>query len=57
MFTVEYSKLPNFNSLFIDYVSGDEEKYKKLKPFFNTYFKENEDFFKVIDDKIHNYNF
>lgn len=56
MFTVEYSKLPNFNSLFIDYVSGDEERYKKLKPFFNAYFKENEDFFKVIDDKIHNYN-
>ena len=56
MFTAEYSKLPNFNSLFLDYISGDEEKYKKLKPFFNSYFKENEDFFKVIDDKIHNYN-
>src|SRR5438874_1271567 len=56
MFTAEYKKLPNFNSLFVDYISGDEEKFKKLKPFFNSYFKEKEDFFKVIDDKIHNYN-
>src|ERR1700674_3324853 len=56
MFTVDYKKLPNFNSLFLDYISLDEEKYKKLRPFFNAHFRENEEFFKVIDEKIHNYN-
>jgi hypothetical protein len=28
----------------------------KLKPFFNAMFRNNEDFFKVIDEKVHNYN-
>ncbi len=56
MFTVEYKKLPNFNHLFLDYISPEEENYKKLKPFFNAHFRENEEFFKVIDEKVHNYN-
>lgn len=56
MYTAEFNKLPNFSKLFLDYVSGNEEIYKKLKPFFNAHFSENEDFFKVIDSKIQNYN-
>ncbi|MCC6866260.1 MAG: bacillithiol biosynthesis cysteine-adding enzyme BshC [Ignavibacteria bacterium] len=56
MYTVEFSKLPNFNNLYLDYISGGEEELKKLKPFFNAMYRENEDFFKVIDEKIHNYN-
>jgi bacillithiol biosynthesis cysteine-adding enzyme BshC len=56
MQTADYSKLPNFSKLFLEYVSGDEESFKKLKPFFNEHFRNNEEFFKVIDAKIHNYN-
>jgi bacillithiol biosynthesis cysteine-adding enzyme BshC len=56
MYTVEYNKLPNFNNLFLDYLSPTEEDFNRIKPFFNAHFRENEEFFKVIDDKIHNYN-
>ncbi|MCI0448489.1 MAG: bacillithiol biosynthesis cysteine-adding enzyme BshC [Chlorobi bacterium] len=56
MYPVEYSKLPSFNNLFLDYISNGEEDYLKLKTFFYSHFRENEEFFKVIDDKIHNYN-
>ena len=56
MYTVEFNKLPNFNNLYLDYISGSEEDFNKLKPFFNAHYRENEDFFKVIDDKMHNYN-
>ena len=34
MYTVEFNKLPNFNNLYLDYISSSEEDYKKLKPFF-----------------------
>ena len=56
MYTVEFNKLPNFNNLYLDYISQSEDDFKKLKPFFNSHFRENEDIFKVIDEKIHNYN-
>lgn len=56
MYPVEFGKLPNFNNLFLDYISFGEEEQKKLNPFFNAFYKTNEDFFKVIDEKIHNYN-
>jgi bacillithiol synthase len=56
MYTVEFNKLPGFSNLYLDYITGDEEEQKKLKPYFNTFFKDNEDFFKVIDEKVHNYS-
>lgn len=56
MYPVEFNKLPNFNNLYLDYISGNEEDFAKLKPFFNAGYRDSEDFFKVIDDKIHNYN-
>lgn len=56
MYTVEFNKLPGFSNLYLDYITGDEEEQKKLKPFFNAFFKDNEDFFKVIDEKIRNYS-
>ena len=56
MYSVEYNKLPGFNNLYLDYISQNEEDFNKIRPFFNANFRENEDFFKVIDDKITNYN-
>ena len=56
MFTVEYNKLPNFQHLFLDYISDKEEAFNKIKPFFFANYKDNEDIFKVIDNKLHNYN-
>lgn len=56
MYTVEFNKLPNFNNLFLDYINAGKEELEKLKPFFNTMYRDNEDFFKVIDEKVHNYN-
>ncbi|NOS84687.1 MAG: bacillithiol biosynthesis cysteine-adding enzyme BshC [Ignavibacteria bacterium] len=56
MYSVEFNKLPNFNNLFLDYISSTEEENAKLKPFFNVMFRENEDIFKVVDEKVHNYN-
>lgn len=56
MYPVEFNKLPNFNNLYLDYISAAEEDFNKLKPFFNAGYRDNEDFFKVIDDKIHSYN-
>ncbi len=56
MYTVEYASLPNFNNLYLDYISSNEDDWKKLKPFFNAHFRDNEEFFKVIDEKVQNYN-
>lgn len=56
MYTVEYGNLPNFNNLYLDYISANEDDYKKVAPFFNAHFRSNEDFFKIIDEKAHNYN-
>lgn len=56
MYPVEYSKLPNFNNLFLDYISLGEDEKNKLAPFFNMFYKDNDNFFRVIEDKIHNYN-
>ncbi|KXK52292.1 MAG: hypothetical protein UZ05_CHB002001335 [Chlorobi bacterium OLB5] len=56
MYTVEFSKLPNFNNLYLDYISGGGDEMEKLKPFFNSMYRDNEEFFKVIDDKVHNYS-
>lgn len=56
MYTVEFNKLPNFNNLYLDYISQSEEDFIRLKPFFNAHYRENEEFFKVIDDKMHSYN-
>ncbi len=56
MYKVEYSNLPNFNNLYLDYISPNEDDYKKLKPFFNAHFRDSEEFFKVIDEKVHSYN-
>ncbi len=55
MYTVEFNKLPNFSNLFLDYISQGEDEKKKLAPFFNAGFRENEDIFKVIDEKIQNF--
>lgn len=56
MYTVEFNKLPNFNNLYLDYINAGEEELAKQMPFFNAMYRDNEDFFKVIDDKVHNYN-
>jgi bacillithiol synthase len=56
MYTVEFGNLPNFNNLYLDFISPNEDDYKKLRPFFNAHFRNNEEFFKVIDEKVHNYN-
>jgi len=56
MYPVEFSKLPNFNNLFLDYISFGEEERKSLNHFFNAFYKTNDDFFNVIDEKVHNYN-
>lgn len=56
MYTVEFNKLPNFNNLYLDYINSGNDELEKLKPFFNAMYRDNEDFFKVIDDKVHNYN-
>lgn len=56
MYTIDFKKLPNFQTLFLDYISSEEESYNRIKPFFNASYKENEDIFKVLDNKIHNYN-
>src|SRR3990172_990952 len=56
MYPVEFGKLPNFNNLFLDYITLGEEEKTKLTPFFNTFYKNNDEFFRVIEDKIHNYN-
>lgn len=56
MYTVEFGSLPTFNNLYLDYISSDEGSYKKLAPFFNAHFRSNEEFFKVIDEKVQNYN-
>jgi bacillithiol biosynthesis cysteine-adding enzyme BshC len=53
---VEFKKLPNFQKLFLDYVSPDETEFGKVRKFFNAGFRENEDFFKVIESKSRNYN-
>jgi bacillithiol synthase len=56
MYTVEFANLPNFSNLYLDYISQNEADLKKIRPFFNAHFRDNEDFFKVIDEKIQNYN-
>ena len=56
MYKVPFSKLPTFQKLFLDYVSADEEEFGKISKFFHASYKDNEDFFKVIDAKSHNYN-
>jgi len=56
MQSVEFSKLPDFNNLFLDYISDSFEDNERVLGFFNSNFRTNEDFFKVIDKKIHNYN-
>jgi len=56
MYTVEYSKLPTFPNLFLDYVSTDEEDFGKIINFFYANYRSDEDIFKVIDNKLHNYN-
>lgn len=55
MFTVEYNKLPNFQHLFLDYISDKEELFNKIKPFFFANYRDNEEIFKVLDNKLHNY--
>lgn len=56
MYTVQYSKLPTFHKLFLDYISTDEEEFNKIIKFFNASYRENEEILKVIDSKSHNYN-
>jgi bacillithiol biosynthesis cysteine-adding enzyme BshC len=56
MFTIDFKKLPNFQNLFLDYISTDEENYNRIKSFFYANYRENEEISKVIDNKIHNYN-
>ena len=41
MFTVDFNKLPNYPELFLDYISPDEEKFKKVKDYFNADFRSN----------------
>ncbi len=56
MYTVQFSKLPTFQKLFLDYISADEEEFNKIIKFFHASYRDNEEFFKVIDGKSHNYN-
>jgi len=56
MYTVQFTKLPTFHKLFLDYISPDEEEFSKIKKFFHATYRDNEEFFKVIDAKSHNYN-
>lgn len=56
MFTVDFNKLPNYPELFLDYISPDEEKFKKVKDYFNADFRSNEDILRVIEAKTHSYN-
>lgn len=56
MYTVQFSKLPTFHKLFLDYISTDEEEFNKIKNFFYASYRDNEEIFKVIDSKSHNYN-
>lgn len=56
MFTIDYKKLPNFQKLFLDYVSPIEENYTRVRQFFNSGFRENEDFYAVMENKRQNYN-
>lgn len=56
MFTVDYNKLPNYPNLFLDYISPQEEKFKKVRDYFNADFKSNEDILKLIESKTHTYN-
>jgi len=55
---VEFKKLPGtaVQKLFLDYVSPEEAEFGKVRRFFNAGFRENEDFFKVIESKSRNYN-
>jgi bacillithiol biosynthesis cysteine-adding enzyme BshC len=55
MFTVEYKKLPNYPDLFLDYVGDDEERFKKIRNYYNADFKSYEDILKVIEEKIRSY--
>jgi bacillithiol synthase len=56
MFTIEYNKLPNYPELFLDYISPDEDKFKKVRGYFNADFKSNEDILKIIESKTQTYN-
>ncbi|MCX7877939.1 MAG: bacillithiol biosynthesis cysteine-adding enzyme BshC [Ignavibacteria bacterium] len=56
MYQAEFGRLPNFNSLFLDYVSEIEENYLRAKKYFSSGFRTDEDFSKVINDKKINYN-
>lgn len=55
---VEFKKLPGVSDqkLFLDYISPDENNFAKIREFFNAGFRENENFFKVIESKSQNYN-
>lgn len=56
MFNAEYKKLPNFNKLFLDYVSPNPEDAKLIKSFFDADFLGTEGYQKVIEQKLVNYN-
>jgi hypothetical protein len=56
MYTAEFNKLPSFQKLFLDYISEDEENFNRIAKFFYSSYRNNEEIFKVIDSKSHNYN-
>lgn len=56
MYKVPFNKLPTFQKLFLDYISPDEEEFGKISGFFHASYRDNEEIFKVIDGKSHNYN-
>jgi len=56
MYKVPFNKLPAFQKLFLDYISPDEEEFGKVSGFFHASYRDNEEIFKVIDGKSHNYN-
>jgi bacillithiol biosynthesis cysteine-adding enzyme BshC len=56
MYPVPFNKIPDFGKLYLDYLSEDEEAYQKAKALYNAGFRENEDFFKIIESKFQNYN-
>lgn len=56
MYPVPFNKIPDFSKLYLDYLSSEEEVYQRAKVFFNAGFRENEDYFKIIENKILNYN-
>lgn len=56
MYSVDFNKLPTFNKLFLDYIYSADSEREHLLKFFNVDYKSNEDYYRIIDNKLQNYN-